>query len=132
MKRILVPVDFSPTSKKAFGFAVDIASKSGRAILLYHLYTPGTKGTLGLTENILEYNKRTEENNLKRLQRLKKKILADTEEVVVSTIVGRTPVINNILGFAEHNHVDMIVMGTQGAGGLKKVIVGKRGSKDHG
>ncbi len=129
MKRILVPVDFSPTSKKAFRFAVDIASKSGRAILLYHLYTPGTKGTLGLTENILEYNKRTEENNLKRLQRLKKKILADTEEVVVSTIVGRTPVINNILGFAEHNHVDMIVMGTQGAGGLKKVIVGSVAAK---
>lgn len=129
MKRILVPVDFSPTSKKAFRFAVDIASKSGGAIILYHLYTPGTKATLGLRENIREYNKRTEENSLKRLLRLKKKVLADTTEVAVSTIVGRTPVITNILGFAEHNHIDMIVMGTQGASGSKKVTVGSVAAK---
>lgn len=129
MKRILVPVDFSPTSKKAFRFAVDIVSKSGGAIMLYHLYTPGTKVTLRLRENIREYNKRTEENSLKRLQRLKKKVLTDTTEVAVSTIVGRTPVINNILGFAEQNHIDMIVMGTQGASGLKKVTVGSVAAK---
>ena len=129
MKRILVPVDFSPTAKKAFRFAVDIASRSGAAILLYHLYTPGRKATLGLKENINEYNKRIGENSLKRLQRLKKNVLADTAEVTVSTIVGRTPVINNILGFAEYNHVDMIVMGTQGAGGLNKVTVGSVAAK---
>jgi nucleotide-binding universal stress UspA family protein len=129
MKRILVPVDFSPTSKKAFRFAVDIASRSGAAILLYHLYTPGTKAMLGSKENILEYNKRAEESNLKRLQRLKKSVLADTTEIPVSTIIGRAPIINNILGFAEHNHIDMIVMGTQGASGLKKVTVGSVAAK---
>jgi nucleotide-binding universal stress UspA family protein len=129
MKRILVPVDFSPTSKKAFRFAVDIASRSGAAIVLYHLYTPGTKATLGSKENILEYNKRAEESNLKRLQRLKKSVLADTMEVAVSTIIGRTPIINNILGFAEHNHIDMIVIGTQGASGLKKITVGSVAAK---
>lgn len=124
MKRILVPVDFSPTSKKALRFAVDIASKSGGVILLYHLYTPGKKSELAFTEYVDEYNKRMEENSLKRLQRLKKNILSDTAGVPISTIVGRTPVIDNILGFAEHNHVDLIVMGTQGASGLKKVTIG--------
>lgn len=129
MKRILVPVDFSPTSKKAFRFAVNIASKSGGTIVLYHLYTPGTKATLGLGDNIREYNERMEENSLKKLQRLKKKVLADTAEVAVSTVVGRTPVVDNILGFAEHNHIDMIIMGTQGASGLKEVIVGSVAAK---
>ncbi|MEO9020601.1 MAG: universal stress protein [Ginsengibacter sp.] len=129
MKRILVPVDFSTTSKKAFRFAADIASKSGGTILLYHLYTPGKKAALGFGENINEYNNRIEENSLKRLQRLKKKVWEDTAEVPVSTIVGRTPVIDNILGFAEHNHVDMIVMGTQGASGLKKVTMGSVAAK---
>ena len=124
MKRILVPVDFSPTSKIAFRFAVDISSKSGWAIILYHLYTPATKVTLRSGDNIRECNERMAENSLKRLQRLKKRVVADSVKVAVSTIVGRTPVIDNILGFAEHNHVDMIIMGTQGASGLKKVIVG--------
>ena len=32
--------------------------------------------------------------------------------------------IDNILGFAEDNHIDLIVMGTQGASGLKKIIIG--------
>ena len=129
MKRILVPVDFSTTSKKAFRFAAYIASKSGGTILLYHLYTPGKKATLGLAEKINEYNKSMEQNSLKRLQRLKKKVLTDTGEVSVFTIVGRTPVINNILGFAEHNDIDMIVMGTQGVSGLKKVTVGSNAAK---
>ena len=129
MKRILVPVDFSPTSKKAFRFAVDIASKSGGSIVLYHLYTPGTRAALGLKENLKEYNKFIEGTSLKRLQRLKKRVLGDTPEVQVSTIVGRTPVINNILGFAEHNHIDMIVMGTQGSGGLKRVTIGSTATK---
>lgn len=129
MKRILVPVDFSSTSKKAFRFAVDIASKSGGSVVLYHLYSPGKKAILGLGENVTIYNKHIEENSLKRLQRLKKKVLADAEEVPVSTIVGRTPLIDNILGFAEHNYIDMIVMGTQGASGLKKVIIGSVAAK---
>lgn len=129
MKRILVPVDFSPTSKKAFRFAVDIASKSGGSIVLYHLYTPGTRAALGLKENLNEYNKFIEGTSLKRLQRLKKRVLRDTAEVPVSTIVGRIPVINNILGFAEHNHIDMIIMGTQGASGLKRVTIGSTAAK---
>lgn len=129
MKRILVPVDFSPTSIKAFRYAVEIASKSGGNIILYHLYTPAKSTTVGVFENIRAYNQELETSNLKRLQRLKKKVLSDGIEVPVSTLVGRPPVVNNILGFAEHNHVDMIVMGTQGASGLKKVIVGSVAAK---
>ena len=129
MKRILVPVDFSPTSKMAFRYAIDIASRSGGSVLLYHLYTPEKKSIAGSLLNIQEYNKQLELNNLKRLQRFKKKVLKDTMDVPVSTIVGRTPVVNNILGFAEHNHIDLIVMGTQGATGLKKITVGSVASK---
>ncbi|MEO9021372.1 MAG: universal stress protein [Ginsengibacter sp.] len=130
MKRILVPVDFSPTSKKAFRYAVDIASRSGGTIILYHLYKPLKKSELGDSSNAREGNMQLEKNSLKRLQRLKKKVLADSkEEVTVSTLVGRMPVLNNILGFVEHNHIDLIVMGTQGATGLKKVMIGSTTAK---
>ena len=129
MKRILVPVDFSPTSIKAFRYAVEIASKSGGHIILYHLYTPAKSTTVGVFENIRAYNEQLETNNLKRLQRLKKKVLSERIDVPVSTVVGRPPVINNILGFAEHNQIDMIIMGTQGASGLKKIVVGSVAGK---
>lgn len=124
MKQILVPIDFSPTSKKAFRYAVDLAFKSSGSVVLYHLYTPGKTRTKGVFETLEGYDKQTESNYLKRLQRLKKKVLSESGEVPVSTVVGRSPVVNNILKFAESNHIDLIVMGTQGADGLKKVTVG--------
>ena len=130
MRRILVPVDFSATSKKAFRFAVDIASQTDGVILLYHLYTPERKTAFGSRETVDENNKIAEKNILKRLTRLRKKVLEETgANIVISTLVGRTPIVNNILGFVEHNHVDMIVMGTQGATGLKKTIIGSVAAK---
>jgi nucleotide-binding universal stress UspA family protein len=129
MKRILVPVDFSPTSIKAFRYAAELVSKSGGSITLYHLYTPATSSTAGLYEQVRVYNKQLEINNLKRLQRLRKKILSDGIEVPVSAIVGRVPVVKNILRFSALNQIDMIVMGTQGASGLKRVIIGSVAAK---
>lgn len=130
MKRILVPVDFSPTSKKAFGYAVDIASRSGGAVILCHFFRPVKSSDAGAIHNVREYNQQFEGNTLKRLQRLKNKVLADTsEKVSVSTLVGQTPVVKNIFRFAENNHIDLIVMGTQGATGLKKITIGSIAAK---
>lgn len=129
MKRILVPTDFSPTAEKAFRFAFEIAERAKATIVLYHLFTPISSGVI-YTETAKEiYNKQLESNLLKRLKRLKKKVSANNDKVPILTVVGRTPIINNILGFAEHNSIDFIVMGTQGASGLKKVLMGSVASR---
>lgn len=130
MRRILVPVDFSTTSKKAFRFAVDIAAKTQGIIVLIHFFTSVKKSVFGSQKSAEAKNKTLEINALKRLKRLKKKVLEESgADVVVSTILGHTPVVHNILDYAEQNHIDMIVMGTQGAGGLKKVIIGSVAAK---
>jgi nucleotide-binding universal stress UspA family protein len=124
MKRILVPTDFSPTAEKAFRFAIDIASRGKGTVILYHTYILVESTFIGTEKTRKQYNTQNEANILKRLQRLRKKVLGDSTDVSVSTIAGRSPLIDNILGFAEHNHIDLIVMGTQGASGLKKTIIG--------
>ncbi|HRP33238.1 MAG TPA: universal stress protein [Agriterribacter sp.] len=124
MKRILVPTDFLPTAEKAFRFALDLAARAKGTIILYHTYTSVESAYIGTEKTRKQYNAQSEANIVKRLQRLKKKVLGESNEVAVSTIVGRTPLIDNILGFAEHNHIDLIIMGTQGAGSLKKKIIG--------
>ena len=130
MKRLLVPIDFSPNSKKAFRYAVDIASKSGGTVILYHLFRPLKPSEAGVPFDTREHNMHLEEINLKRLQRLKKKVLADSKtEVSVSTVVGRIPVVKKILEFAEQNQIDLIVMGTKGATGLKKITIGSNAVK---
>ncbi len=129
MKRILVPTDFSPTAEKAFRFALDLAAKAKGTIILYHTYTPVESTYIGTEKTRKQYNTQSETNIAKRLQRLKNKVVGDSDEVAVSTIVGRSPLIDNILGFAEHNHIDLIIMGTQGASGLKKTIIGSEAAR---
>lgn len=129
MKRILVPTDFSPTAEKALRFALEIATRTKGTIILYHLYTPVERSILHTDKTRSQRNEQAESNLMKRLNRLKKKVTADNEAVLVLTVLGRTPIINNILGFAELNHIDFIVMGTQGASGLRKAIIGSVASR---
>jgi nucleotide-binding universal stress UspA family protein len=129
MKKILVPSDFSPTAEKAFRFAVNHASKSNGTVILYHVCTPVESTFLDTDEKRRLYNEAIEKNELKRLQRLKKKVAGDYCATPIETSVGRAPITDNILGFAEQNDIDLIVMGTQGATGLKKVIIGSQASR---
>lgn len=124
MKRILVPTDFSPNAEFALRVAIDIASRAKGTIILYHVYGPVESPFINDKISRKEYNIQTETIILKRLQRLRKKVLQDGNNVIISTVIGHFPLINNILGFAEQNQIDLIVMGTKGAGGIRKIIIG--------
>ena len=125
MKRIIVPTDFSPTAEKAFRIALDIALKSKGTIVLYHAYTPVDRTTsITLDKKGAASNSHTEASLIKKLEGLKKKVMSDGLDVPVSIVVAHNPVIKNMLSFVSDKNIDLIVMGTQGAGGLKKVIIG--------
>jgi nucleotide-binding universal stress UspA family protein len=129
MKKILVPTDFSPNAEKAFRFAVNLALKNDGGVVLYHVNIPIQGKYIDNEEKLRMYNIQMNKNALKRLQRLKKKIAGASCPFAIETLVGQAPLIDNILGFAEHHEIDLIVMGTQGASGLKKVIIGSEASR---
>jgi len=129
MKRILVPTDFSPTAERALRFALDFAERSSGTVILYHVHKPVTNEFVGTIEARDMYNQQAEVNLVKKMQRLKKKVTEDNNAVSVSTVLGRSPVIDNILGFAEANRIDLIIMGTQGATGIRKTIIGTVAAK---
>ena len=129
MKRILVPTDFSPTAERALRFALDFAERFSGTVILYHVHKPETNEFVGTVEGRDMYNRQTEVNLVKKMQRLKKKVTEDNNAVAVSTVLGRSPVIDNILGFAEANRIDLIIMGTQGATGIRKTIIGTVAAK---
>lgn len=124
MKRILVPTDFSPAAEKAFRFALNIAEKAKGDIILYHTYIPVESTFIGNEKTRKQYNAECEEKILNQLKELKKRVMGDATDIAVSTIAGRSPMVDNIPLFAGENNVDLIVMGTQGASGLKKTIIG--------
>ena len=125
MKRILVPTDFSPTAEKALRFAVNIASKSKGTVMLYHVYQSINMSTsVDLDKTGKQLNAQTEIDLNEKLQRLIKEIVTNNDHLTVNATVGNGSIINNILKFTEKNNIDLIVMGTQGVNGLKKVVMG--------
>lgn len=124
MLRILVPTDFSSTAERAFRFAAELASRTKGTIILFHVNLKEEIPYFSSDEKKQEYPQRLQTKQLKKLQRLKKKVINPHMNVTVSTIIYQPPLIKNILSFAKQNQIELIVMGTQGASGLKKAVVG--------
>lgn len=123
MKKILVPTDFSLTAERALRFACKLALQSNSSILLFHSYTPMENAFIETGEARDELNKQTQSDLLKRLNRLAQKV-TEQYPAIVTPLLGESPVIDTILNTAYDNAADLIIMGTQGASGLKKILIG--------
>ena len=124
MNKILAPTDFSAAAEKAFRFALALANKDKSEIILYHSYVPVESGFIGTEESRRQYNTQNETEIADRLEVLKKRIAGNQEDVQITKVVGQPPLVDGILDFVSENQIDLIVMGTQGASGLKRTIVG--------
>lgn len=124
MKKLLVPTDFSGNAMKAATYSAEIASRTGAVVYLLHVIEP-------VTDNIRQpyslHGKLQEEIVNARLTELKslKATLADAyPDLIIKTELARGRITTAILEFAENIQADLLVMGTQGARGLKEVFLG--------
>lgn len=124
MKRIFVPVDFSPTSRKAYRFALHLAAATKGTVLLYHVQELLENPYIANPAQRRQYNQQKAAGLLQQLQQWHQKEKDKFPTVPVSCLLGKMPVIKSILQAATDNQADVIVMGTQGATGLQKVLVG--------
>lgn len=129
MTKILVPTDFSPTAEIAFRFAVNLASKIQSEVVLYHVFTPLENPYIDTEAERDDYNKKTSGELHQQLDDLKSRLESEFSSVAISTELGRSPIIESILSYAETNNFKMIVMGTQGATGIKKVVIGSQAAR---
>ncbi|MEO8960358.1 MAG: universal stress protein [Ginsengibacter sp.] len=121
MQKILVPTDFSNNALKALAYAAELAQKSGASILLLHVIEPTINMVTMHADSSGEkvVKERSDELNLS-LQSL-------TEvypDIMVMPHLAGGSVISSILAYADKEKVDLIVMGTKGASGLKKFFMG--------
>ncbi len=130
MKKILVPCDFSETSLQAFQFAVEIARKSGGTIMLLHIVElPVLHDSMLMPTLYFEagYLKDMEANAEKKFTKMKSKYLKENTKVMSFVKLG--PILGTINDFAEEHKADLIVMGTQGATGLRDFFIGSNTEK---
>ena len=134
--QILVPIDGSEPSFRAGQIASQVADKFySEIILLYVVVSPSHYEYINLTglvtpkqiEMIIEDAKKESENWFRRIENL----LKDTNpDIKVSTKVMLTgvAVYGEILQYAEKENIELIVLGTRGKSGFKKLILGSTAS----
>lgn len=130
MKRILVPCDFSDPAVQAFKFAVDIAKESSGEVILLNvvelpvMHESVLMPTLSFEEAFIKDMKAHAEKNFAKM----KDKWAKEGPKVTSFVEfgGATPTIRD---FVKDNKIDLMVMGTHGASGLKEFFVGSNTEK---
>jgi nucleotide-binding universal stress UspA family protein len=127
MNTYVVPVDFSGTSEAALDHAVKLSrERKGKLLLLHAIPTSAmvTAGPYeGTPEMIMEVEKAQREDAQKQMDKLirKKKLKPGTFR---SMIVRRGDPARVIADEAKKARASMIVMGSHGRTGLKRLVLG--------
>lgn len=124
LKQILCPVDFSPASLQALGFALDLARQSGGRVTLLHVieWLPDEDPRTYEHFNVPEFRRHLADEARQRLGTLvpaAARAAVEIEEVVAT---GRA--YREVLASAAERETDLIVMGSQGRGAVSLALFG--------
>ncbi len=123
IRRILVPVDFTPEATTAIAYAGAFAQAFGAAITLLHVYdvpdlmaaiVPGADVSTDLESTRLAWER--------ELERRRAELRARAADVQVLIRPGAPA--KEIVQLAAQGQFDLIVMGTHGRSGLDRLLVG--------
>ena len=123
MKTILVPTDFSKNAENALAYAVQLAKKEEFKILLFHAFHYNYSGIDTSPEIVLEQSIFIQEGIEKRLKTLAQKT-ANKHHISCEYINEQGLLTDKLDEVVKTRKIDLIVMGTQGASGLKEIFMG--------
>lgn len=123
IQKILVPIDGSDHARKAIEFASDIASKYKAEVHIVHVVSPLDRAH-ELADNLLkEVEKNYQEFAQKIIDEAKKEFKKKGVESYQSAILRGDPA-QEILQFAKENSIDLIILGSRGAGTADMLMFG--------
>jgi nucleotide-binding universal stress UspA family protein len=125
MKSILVATDFSNNAKNALKYANAFAEATQHQLLLLNVYKPSVGQYSPVHAIIAEETMNEKSRCHQLLKKLKEKILT----VPATDIVAEGEAINEIIKTCNINKANFIIVGTHGASGIKKALVGSNTSK---
>lgn len=121
MAGILFPTDFSDASMNALDFAIQIAKRNNMRIVLFHAYQIHVMDpNMPLPEISIEA---IQESAMKQLETLKSDLL-QKENLHIETAAGFGFTSDAINQATEDFDIDYVVMGTTGASGITRTIMG--------
>jgi nucleotide-binding universal stress UspA family protein len=129
IKRVLVAVDSSENAQKALEAAVDLAKGLKAELRVAHVvYIPTLFWSMGVPGSAVPTDKIEEDAETSARELLGKAVkfakdsgVADAKDELVTDLVSPY---QGIVQLAEHDDADVIVIGTRGNGGFKKLLLG--------
>lgn len=127
MKKIIVPIDFSEHSEFALEAAASLAQKFGSELIVLHMLELSnaviSSASDTLSQEAVFYLKMAEQ---KFESFLDKPYLKD---IKVTPIVKHFKVWSEVNDVADEHNANLIIMGSQGASGIKEVLIGSNTEK---
>jgi nucleotide-binding universal stress UspA family protein len=121
VRKLLFPTDFSDGASLALRAAVELAADNDAELILVHVWHPPYVGPEVMFPDVLAADLRRESE--RELDRVKTEVVRHGFERVRTVFLVGTPW-NEIVHYAERHAVDLIVMGTHGRSGIKRVLLG--------
>jgi len=129
MKRILFPTDFSEAAKSAFIYAVKFANILDAEIIVLHVYdlpivdTPAMPETTQEVFDIIELHQfESFREELPELHKIAEQ--HNLGHIKLRNVLLYGDLVYNINKVCEDEQIEMIIMGTKGATGLKETFLG--------
>lgn len=129
LKTILAATDFSPGAEGAIDWAAHLARAHGARLLLVHAFLPPVP-TAVAPEFVALEPAASEEDRVRARRELDGRVQAlrgrglDVEAVIVTGMPGDV-----VLEVVENRQVDLVVAGTRGLSGLKRIFLGSKAAE---
>ena len=127
MRKILVAVDGSNPSFNASSYAIDLAKRNDAELIVLYILSPVPYSqfeyaNIGRMEEIETIEKEKAQQEV--VDKVKQKATEEKVRVKADLLIKYTSVIKEIVEYAENKKVDMIVIGSRGMTGFKKMLLG--------
>ncbi|HET8856867.1 MAG TPA: universal stress protein [Nitrososphaeraceae archaeon] len=127
-KNILVPVDGSEFSIRALEYAVQIVKRFNSKLIALHVVPSSIRYDFFMSKKDYEMNSPFNQvlqlsyiEALKWFEDVKEKI---DVEFTTDVIIAEESIVKEIIEYSERENIDLIVIGTRGRTGFKKVFLG--------
>jgi nucleotide-binding universal stress UspA family protein len=131
IQRILVAVDGSKPSIDAGTQAIDIAKRFDAELIALYVVSPDVRYnyvedviTPRLPKALKAVVMIAMQKGEKHVDKVKQKASEKNVKVKTDVVIGISSVVKEIIEYAEKNRIDMIVIGSRGLSGIKKMLLG--------
>jgi nucleotide-binding universal stress UspA family protein len=123
--KILVAIDGSQMSMKAAEYGIAMAKKdNANLVAISVIYTPASTFTYTKQEWFDEFLKKSKDESAKWFDKIKKNAADNGVQVKAETVEELYSVPAAIVKYAENENADLIIMGSTGKTGFKRLLLG--------